>query len=172
MERRIINSMDEHINKYQKRIFESFSQGERGEEKLRQSLDNLIVNLFSHDKPKDDNSHHQQLRQLKYKKINELCDVDVEVDFTMVYEDESGTENYYDFLGDLSLYDDLHPDSKCCMDLECLRDSYVHSDNPEVFDSYVKDITCNGKPSVMRIELKPQYKNYQESEFNLTKEEN
>ena len=165
-----MKNFDKEINQYQKRIFESFSKGGKQLENLSKSLDNMIVQLYSHDKPKEDNSSNQRLRILKYKKLKELCDVDVDCDFTLVYEDDSGTENYYDFLGNLNLYDDLHPDSKDCMDLESLRDSYVHSDNPEVFDSYIKDITPNGEPSLMRLELKPQYQNYQ-SEFNLEENE-
>ena len=163
------NKFDYQINQYQKRIFESFSQGGDKLKNLYKSVDKMICLIFSHDKPCEDNSSNQQLRILKYKKLKELCDVEVECDFTLVYEDDSGTENYYDFLGNLNLYDDLHPDSKDCMDLESLRDSYVHSDNPEVFDSYIKDITPNGEPSLMRLELKPQYQNYQ-SEFNLEEE--
>ena len=89
----------------------------------------------------------------------------------MVYEDEHFTECYYDFLGDLNLYDDLHPEIKCCLDLESVKGSYVKTDSPEVIDSYVKDITCNGEPSLVRLKLKPQYQNYQ-SEFVLNKEEN
>ena len=155
------NKFENEINQFEKRIFESFFQGGKKLENLSESLDKMICLMFSHDKPKDDNSYHQRLRRLKYKKLKELCDFDVDVDFTLVYEDESGTENYYDFLGDLNLYDDLHPDSKDCMDLECLRDSYVKTDSEEVIDSYIKDITCNGEPTLMRLELKPQYQKYE-----------
>ena len=165
-----MNNFDNEITQYQKRIFTSFSQGGKKLESLHKSIDKMICLMFSHNKPKDDDSRHQQLRILKYKKLKELCDVDVDCDFTLVYEDESGTENYYDFLGDLNLYDDLHPDSKGCMDLESLRDSYVKTDSEEVIDSYIKDITPNGEPSLMSVELKPQYQNYQ-TEFNL-KEKN
>ena len=165
-----MNKFDYQINQYQKRIFESFSEGGDKLKNLTKSVDKMICLIFSHDKPKEDNSSNQQLRILKYKKLKELCDVEVECDFTLVYEDESGTENYYDFLGDLNLYDDLHPDEKSCTDLECVKGLYVKTDSPEVIDSYVKDVTSNGEPSLRRLELKPQYQNYQ-SEFNL-KEEN
>ena len=164
------NNFDYQINQYQKRIFTSFSQGGKKLESLHKSIDKMICLIFSHDKPSEDNSRHQQLRILKYKKLKELCDVDVDCDFTLVYEDESGTENYYDFLGDLNLYDDLHPDNKGQTDLETMKGVYVKTDSPEVMDSYVKDITCNGKPSLVSVELKPQYQNYQ-TEFNL-KEKN
>ena len=166
-----MNNFDNEITQYQKRIFTSFSQGGKKLESLHKSIDKMICLIFSHDKPSEDNSRHQQLRILKYKKLKELCDVDVDCDFTLVYEDESGTENYYDFLGDLNLYDDLHPEIKSCLDLESVKGSYVKTDSPEVIDSYVKDITCNGEPSLVRLKLKPQYQNYQ-SEFVLNKEEN
>ena len=165
------NKFDYQINQYQKRIFESFSQGGDKLKNLYTSVDKMICLIFSHDKPHEDNSSNQQLRILKYKKLKELCDVEVECDFTLVFEDEHFTECYHDFLGDLNLYEDLHPDNISCCDMECLRDSYVKTDSQEVMDSYVKTITCNGEPSLVRLKLKPQYQNYQ-SEFVLNKEEN
>ena len=61
------NKFDYQINQYQKRIFESFSQGGDKLKNLYTSVDKMICLIFSHDKPSEDNSSNQRLRILKYK---------------------------------------------------------------------------------------------------------
>ena len=55
------NKFEKEINQFEIRIFESFSKGGKKLENLSESLDKMICLIFSHDKPKDDNSYHQRL---------------------------------------------------------------------------------------------------------------
>ena len=50
------NKFDYQINQYQKRIFESFSQGGDKLKNLNTSVEKMIGLMFSHDKPHEDNS--------------------------------------------------------------------------------------------------------------------
>tara|TARA_Y100001968_G_C18803670_1_gene456855 strand:+ start:44 stop:526 length:483 start_codon:yes stop_codon:yes gene_type:complete len=138
------------VKDFENKILEYFSTGKKGKKSLFKVINNMINMSFSHERELDDQSYTGYLRDLKYRKLLEMCYFNVDVDCSLVYNDHDGTECEIGFNGDLNLFECLHPENVSGLDLEWVRDMYIDpNQHQEVFDCCIKHVYCNDKEIVV-----------------------